>query len=104
MTNGHPSWINANYAIWFNDVANDWMVGNVGSRGRDLGFMYADDQGSTCPFDITANWNLFYGGQWNLVAGTSFTCSQAKSKKTILNTEYTLGAIHKPSRPILPIL
>ena len=95
MTNGHPSWINANYAIWFNDDYSDWVVGTIGERGSSTRFIEADNQGSTCPFDITANWYLYYSSQWNLVAGTSFTCSQAKSKKTILNTEYTLGAIHK---------
>ena len=85
MTNGHPSWIDGNYAIWFSDDANDWIVGTIGGRGGNSGFMQSNNQGSKCPFDITANWYLYYGGQWNLVAGTSFTCSQAKSKKKILN-------------------
>ena len=87
MTNGHPSWINANYAIWYVDDFQDWCVGSVADRGANGRWISADNQGSTCPFAITStNWDLWYNSQWNsgfYGSGVSFTCSQAKSKNNI---------------------
>ena len=37
MTNGPPSWINANYAIWFNDDYSDWVVGVLVNEEAALG-------------------------------------------------------------------
>merc|ERR1711935_924268 len=33
MVNGHPSWINADHAIWWSDYAADWAVGAIEDRG-----------------------------------------------------------------------
>jgi len=79
MINGHQSWNNTDYAIWFSNVSNEWVVGRVGWRGTNRRWMEANNQGSKCPFDITADWYLYYSSQWNLVAGASFTCSQPKN-------------------------
>ena len=82
MINGHQSWNNTDYAIWFSDVSNNWVVGRVGQRGTNHRWIEANNQGSKCPYDITADWYLYYSSQWNLAAGAFFTCSQPKSKKT----------------------
>jgi hypothetical protein len=92
MTNGHPSWINANYAIWYIDNFNlgtekDWIVGRVEDRGsnRGSGWIFGD-QGSTCPFSIMSeNWKIWYNGQYNSqFTGVSFTCSQALDVKVLI--------------------
>ena len=79
MTNGHQSWINADYAIWFDDVSNDWVVGPVDKRGTHTRWIEANNQGSKCPFDITVDWYLYYNSEWNLAAEASFACSQHKA-------------------------
>ena len=83
--NGHPSWINANNAIWFVDEFDDWAVGDIKERGGVFrGFSAKNQGGSVCPFDITStNWDFWSGGGGWMVAGAgeiSITCSQAKGK------------------------
>ena len=93
MVNGHPSWININYGIWFTDILDEWVVGPIAKRGEASRWIESNGQGgSICPFDISStNWNLFYSNQWNTGSGAGVTCSQAKSKSNILNsTEYNL--------------
>ena len=82
--NGHPSWINAKNAIWFFDVFDDWVVGDIKKRGLIFRGLKTDNQGgSECPFDITATkWSFWNGTKWNSVGAgeLSLHCSLAKCK------------------------
>ena len=84
IINGHPSWINAKNAIWFFDVFDDWVVGDIKKRGLIFRGLKTDNQGgSECPFDITATkWSFWNGTKWNSVGAgeLSLHCSLAKCK------------------------
>jgi hypothetical protein len=87
IVNGHPSWINANYAIWYADGAADWHFGSIENRGRDIAGIRADGQGTTCPTSIAStNWDYWNGNLWVSFSSSviSVTCSQAKGKKNSL--------------------
>ena len=86
MVNGHPSWINKWYGIWFTDSLADWVVGPINRRGKANYWIVSNDQGgSICPFEIpSTNWNLGNSSGWYSGSGAGFTCSQAKSKSNIL--------------------
>ena len=51
IVNGVTSWINADYAIWFVDDTDFWVVGKLKERGMDLSFMKAKSK-SVCPSAI----------------------------------------------------
>ena len=94
MVNGHPSWINNYYGIWFADSIAEWVVGTITTRGSTTQrWIDSNGQGgSKCPFEISStNWNLWYNGQWNIGSGSGVTCSQVKSKGNILNSKYILN-------------
>ena len=77
IVNGHPSWINANHAIWF--VDDDWAVGGIESLGTNSRGLTADSQGgSVCPFDIDSTTWFFWNSGWNSTGAgeISITCSQ----------------------------
>ena len=78
MTNGHPSWVNSNYGIWYYDGYKDWVVGSIAKIGTGTRWIDSVGQGGfVCPFEISyTNWKLWYGGQWNSGEGVSFTCSE----------------------------
>ena len=81
--NGHPSWINAGYAIWYADDLSDWVVGDIEYRGSNYIRIEADGQGTTCPYYIaSSNWDYFDGSSWVSFSSSviSVTCSQAKGK------------------------
>ena len=81
--NGHPSWINANNAIWFVDDFDDWAVGDIKERGGIFrGFSAKNQGGSVCPFDIdSTTWKFWNRGWTSAGAGEiSITCSQTKGK------------------------
>ena len=85
IVNGHPSWINANHAIWFVDEFDDWGVGGIEKLGTRFAGLLANNQGGlVCPFDITfPNWNFWNGNAGWTSAGAgeiSITCSQTKGK------------------------
>ena len=84
IVNGHPSWINANHAIWFFDVLDDWVVGDIEKRGQIFRGLKTNNQGgSVCPFDITAKkWSFWNGTKWNSVGAgeMTLTCSILKCK------------------------
>ena len=92
MVNGHPSWINADHAIWWSDYAADWAVGAIEDRGSSYSGITADGQGTTCPYSISSsNWDYYNGGSWVSFSSSvmSVTCSKAKGKKNslcIINT------------------
>ena len=90
MVNGHPSWINNYYGIWFVDTnLAEWVVGLLTTRGTyDWRWITSIGQGgSICPFEISSeNWTLWYNSQNNIGSGSGVTCSQAKSKGSILNS------------------
>jgi len=86
IVNGHPSWINANYAIWYADDLNDWVLGKIEGRGGNYISIEAEGQGTTCPNSIaSSNWNYWSGSSWLSFSSSviSVTCSQAK----VLNVE-----------------
>ena len=86
IVNGHPSWINANHAIWF--VDDEWAVGGIEHLGTNFRTLTAESQGgSVCPYDIdSTNWYFWNGGWTSAGAGEiSITCSQAKGKNTNIN-------------------
>jgi len=87
MVNGHPSWINRDHAIWYADGMDDWVVGSIGSRGKDISGIQAVGQGTTCPNSIAStNWDYWNGSSWisfNSSSVISVSCSQAK----VLNGE-----------------
>ena len=86
IVNGHPSWINANHAIWFVDDLDDWAVGDIKERGTIFRGLSSHNQGgSVCPFDITStNWDFWNGTKWNSVGGgageIAFSCSPVECK------------------------
>ena len=84
IVNEHPSWINANHAIWFVDDLDDWAVGDINERGTIFrGLSSRNQGGSVCPFDITAKkWSFWNGTKWNSVGAgeMTLTCSQLKCK------------------------
>ena len=87
IVNGHPSWINANYAIWYSDGAADWVVGPISYRGGNTVGIIANGQGTTCPTSIAStNWDYWNGNLWVSFSSSviSVTCSQAKGKKNSL--------------------
>ena len=88
IVNGHPSWINANHAIWFVDDYDDWAVGGIEDLGTNARSMSADSQGgSVCPFDIDSTTWFFWNGGWNSAGAgeISITCSQDEGKKNDMN-------------------
>ena len=94
MVNGHPSWINKNYGIWFADNLAEWVIGSIWARGSTTNhWIESNGQGgSKCPFEISSeNWRLWYNGQWHIGSGSGLTCPQAKSKGNILNSKYILN-------------
>ena len=85
IVNDHPSWINANNAIWFVDDFDKWVVGYREHLGSSLGGLVAYSQGGLiCPFDIDSTTWFFanLNGVWtNAGAGEiSTTCSEDQSK------------------------
>ena len=84
IVNGHPSWINAYNAIWWNDDVADWAVGNIEDRGSAYCGISADIGSATCPNSISSsNWDYYNGASWVSFSSSviSVTCSQAKGKK-----------------------
>ena len=61
MPNGHTSWINGVYAIWY--ISGHWSIGPLVYMGTDMGNMYAinDFYGLT---DDENEWNYFDGSNW----------------------------------------
>ena len=61
MTNGQTSWINGDYAIWYN--SGYWLVGNLAKIGVLDGNMFAvnDFHGLT---DDENEWNYWDGSSW----------------------------------------
>jgi len=84
MVNGHPSWINADNAIWYSDGSSDWAVGDIELRGGDVYGIVANNKGTICPNSNTY-WNYYNGTSWVSASSSdiSFSCSQAK----VLNGE-----------------
>ena len=83
IVNGHPSWINANYAIWYAD--SDWVVGLIEGRGSDFGIGIIAGKGTICPNSIAStNWYYWNGSSWVSFSSSviSVTCSQAKGKNS----------------------
>ena len=60
MLTGYTSWINGDYAIWYN--SGHWLIGNLAYIGELGGFMYAinDFHGLT---DDENEWN-YWDGSW----------------------------------------
>ena len=83
IVNGHPSWINADQAIWYADGLSDWVVGPIGARGSNTIAIQAIGQGTTCPNSIaSSDWSYWSGSSWLTFSSSvmSVTCSQAKGK------------------------
>ena len=61
MPNGQTSWINGDYAIWYN--SGYWLIGNLAVIGEFAGYMYAinDFYGLT---DDENEWNYWDGSSW----------------------------------------
>ena len=61
MPNGHTSWINGVYAIWYN--SGYWLVGPLDNIGEFVGYMFAsnDFYGLT---DDENEWNYLYYSSW----------------------------------------
>ena len=94
IVNGHPSWINANYAIWYSDGLPGWVVGPISNRGGDTVGLIANGhgQGTSCPnYIASTNWYHHNGVSWVSFPSSviSFTCSQAKGKKNSLCVDDT---------------
>ena len=88
IVNGHPSWINANHAIWFVDDFDEWAVGGIEYLGTNFRSLAAESQGgSVCPFDIdSTNW-YFWNGEWTSAGAgeISIICSQDKGNNNNIN-------------------
>ena len=87
IVNGYPSWINADFAIWYSDDSSAWVVGSIEERGSDLaGIGAADVPGTTCPNSIaSSNWYYVNGNSWVNTGSSSVisvTCSLAKGKNS----------------------
>jgi hypothetical protein len=85
IVNGHPSWINANHAIWYADDLNDWVVGKIEARGSNVIGIQASGQGTTCPTSIaSSDWQYYDGSSWKWFSSSvmSLSCSQAKGKNS----------------------
>ena len=88
IVNGHPSWSNANNAIWFVVDYDEWAVGGIEHLGTNFRTLAANSQGgSVCPFDIdSTNWYFWNGGWTSAGAGEiSVICSQDKGKNNNIN-------------------
>ena len=91
--NEHPSWINANYAIWFDDDNDAWVVGYKEDLGTIFGGLSAYSQGGlVCPYDIdSTTWRFAaWSGGWTFAqAGeVSITCSQSQGRKNNYMHQY----------------
>ena len=89
IVNGHPSWSNANQAIWFVDDYDEWAVGGIEHLGTNFRGLTAKSQGgSVCPFDIDSTaWYFVWNGGWTSAGAgeISVTCSQDKGKNNNIN-------------------
>ena len=93
IVNGHPSWINANHAIWFDDDNDAWVVGYKEDLGTIFGGLSAYSQGGlVCPYDIdSTTWRFAaWSGGWTFAqAGeVSITCSQSQGRKNNYMYQY----------------
>ena len=68
MSNGQTSWINGDYAIWYN--SGYWLFGNLADIDELTGYMYAvnDFYGLT---DDENEWNYWGGNSWKSPADLS---------------------------------
>ena len=76
--NGKPSWINGDYAIWFEPSKSNWIFGDLSKIGQDLAYIYAsnDFSGLTA---IENQWNYWTGYAWKLAPNDiSVTCNDDK--------------------------
>ena len=86
FVNEHPSWSNANNAIWFNDDYDAWDVGYREDLGTIFRVLSAYSQGGlVCPYDIdSTTWRFAaWSGGWTFAqAGEiSITCSRSQGRK-----------------------
>ena len=61
MPNGKTSWINGDYAIWYN--SGYWHIGDLADIGEYMGYMYASNDFSGLTDDKN-EWFYWDGNNW----------------------------------------
>ena len=71
--NGKTSWIFSknNSALWYNTVAQDWMIGSLDNLGTSTGGIGSEgDQGRTsCPYNVPQYQWVYFGNAWTFTSG-----------------------------------